>query len=301
MSAPDEMQEKEYGFLENMSTEKLKSIVLADFMSGENDDETNDELITHVLEVISKRFENDPSVPHFDVQSSWEKFQSELEKNEHKVSREEIKHFEETKSNVVKPPKLKKCGHRIGRIALISAIVACTCVIVASALEINLFKMIAEWTQDIFQFRSEETSQYGVGAISETQLEPDQTLNEALEEMGYAVEVSPNWIPEGFTFSGLKVYDDLPEPMLTALYENNSTGCVIIITVNIHQEPKASIHEKDENDVEVYQINGIDHYIMNNNDQITAVWFINELECSITGGVSEDDLKTMIKSIYGSE
>lgn len=109
------------------------------------------------------------------------------------------------------------------------------------------------------------------------------------------------WIPEGFTFSGLKVYDDLPEPMLTALYENNSTGCVIIITVNIHQEPKASIHEKDENDVEVYQINGIDHYIMNNNDQITAVWFINELECSITGGVSEDDLKTMIKSIYGSE
>lgn len=88
---------------------------------------------------------------------------------------------------------------------------------------------------------------------------------------------------------------------MTELYENQSNDHVIIISVNIHQEPKASIYEKDTNNVEVFQVNGIDHYIMNNNDQTTAVWFVDELECSITGDVSQDDLKTMIKSIYGSK
>lgn len=301
MSDRGEMNENDYKFLEYMSTEKLKSIILADFMSGDTNDETNDELITHALEVISKRFENDPAVPNFDVESGWKKFQSQLNNNEKIVAAEEIKHFEEPKSYVVKPPKSKKIGYRIGRIALISAIVACTCVIVASALEINLFKMIAEWTQDIFQFQSVESSRYGIESIPETQLKEDQTLNEELAGRGYSAEVTPQWFPEGFYFSGLKVYDDLAEPMLTELYENNSNNDVIIITVNIHQEPKASIHEKDTTNVEVFEVNGIDHYIMKNNDQITAVWFVGELECSITGEVSQDDLKTMIKSIYGSE
>lgn len=296
-----EKQEKDYKFLEKMSTEKLKSMVLADFISGETDDEINDELITYAMEVISKRFESDPSVPNFNVQSGWENFQSKLNEHENETSSEKNEQNEEPVPYVVKPPRSKKNGHRLGRIVLLSAIVTCMCVMAASAFDINVFKMIAGWSQNIFQFQSVESSQYGIDAIPETQLKDDQTLNDVLAERGYSAEVTPNWFPEGFSFSGLKVYDDLAEPMLTELYENQSNDHVIIISVNIHQEPKASIYEKDTNNVEVFQVNGIDHYIMNNNDQITAVWFVDELECSITGDVSQDDLKTMIKSIYGSK
>lgn len=37
---------------------------------------------------------------------------------------------------------------------------------------------------------------------------------------------------------------------------------------------------------------------MRNNKSIIATWFVDNLECTISGHVSEDELKTMIDSIY---
>lgn len=71
-----------------------------------------------------------------------------------------------------------------------------------------------------------------------------------------------------------------------------------MVSVVIHQKPKSTVHEKDETPVSIYLKNDIEHFIMRNNKSVTATWFVENLECTISGRVSEDELKAMIDSIY---
>lgn len=295
-----------YQFLEQMSTEKLKSIVRADFESGDSDDAANDEFITRVVEVIAQREEEDPTAPHFDVEAGWKDFQetycSTGEKSNHvysDVQQKKLVHKNKNEEQTdLKAPQPKRAGHRFLRVLAVAAAIICLCAVTASAFEINIFKMFAQWTQDIFQFHTEEVSSQGAEYTSGTVLDISQTLEDALTEAGITQPVSPKWIPEGFAFSGMKAYLDIAEPMYTALYEKETTDQTIIVSVNVHQKPQASIQEKDDSQVTVYTAGGINHYIIKNYDVLTATWFSDNLECSITGEVSKSEMEAMINSIY---
>ncbi|MPM14579.1 hypothetical protein SDC9_60943 [bioreactor metagenome] len=302
----DGKKSDQYQFLQQMSTEKLKSIVRADFESGDSDDAANDEFITRVMEVIAQREEEDPSAPHFDVEAGWKDFQENYclteEKSIHansdnKKNKLVHKHKNEEQADL-KAPQPKRAGHRFLRVLAVAAAIICLCAVTASAFEINIFKMFAQWTQEIFQFHTEEVSSQGAEYASGTMLDTSQTLEGALTEAGITQPVSPKWIPEGFVFSGMKAYVDIAEPMYTALYEDETTDHTIIVSVNVHQKPQASVQEKDDSQVTVYTAGGIDHYIMENNDVLTATWFADNLECSIMGEISESEMEAMINSIY---
>ncbi|BAK99243.1 hypothetical protein OBV_20450 [Oscillibacter valericigenes Sjm18-20] len=96
----------------------------------------------------------------------------------------------------------------------------------------------------------------------------------------------------------MNAYPDIGEPLYTALYENETTDQTIIVSVNVHKKPQSSIYEKDNSQVTVYTAGEIDHYIMENNDVLTATWFADNLECSIMGEISESEMGAMINSIY---
>lgn len=299
MSTSRERGENKYQFLEEMSTEKLKSIIMSDFLSGDSDDEANDEFVNHVLEVIAQQEENNPLAPQFDVESEWQKFQSKFFSVDESASQEKSKQIKTDIADKAKSSRSKWIVFRPLRIATITVIVVLFSIMMASALELDLFNMIAEWTQEIFQFKSEAAPQYELKVVPGTQLNRDQTLEAALEEQGISVSISPTWIPEGYEFSGIQVYKDVIEPILGALYEDQSTNRFIMVSVVTHEKPKSTVHEKDETPVSIYLKNDIEHFIMRNNKSITATWFVENLECTITGGVSEDEMKTMIDSIYG--
>lgn len=295
MSSSDERAQNKYQFLEQISTEKLKSMVLSDFLSGDSDDEANDEFITRVLEEIARREENDPSAPQFDVEAGWERFQSRFFSGEELVSQGRPT---QAKADKAKSSLPRRIVFRPLRIAAITAVVILLSVMMASALGFGPFNMIAEWTQEIFQFKSEDAPQDGIEVVPESHFRQDQTPETVLEELGISASVWPTWYPEGFELSGTQVYDDIYEPFITALYENKSTERSIIVSIVIHQEPISTVHEKDETPVKTYLENDIEHFIMRNNKSIIATWFVDNLECTITGHVSEDELKTMIDSIY---
>ncbi len=298
MSSSDQRENSNYQFLENISTEKLKSMIISDFLSGDTEDEANDEFMTQVLEVISQREENNPLAPQFDVESEWQKFQSKFFSEEESASQEKSKKIEMDAADKAKSSLSKWIVFRPLKIATITVIVILLSIMMASAIELGLFNMVAEWTQDFFQFKSKDTSQYGIEVTTGTKLNPDQTMETALEEQGISTLVSPTWIPDGFELSGTKVYDDISEPFITTLYEDKSTDRSIIVSVVIHQNPMSSVHEKDGTPVSPYLKNDIEHFIMRNNKSITATWFVDNLECTISGRVSEDELKAMIDSIY---
>ncbi|WP_312636532.1 DUF4367 domain-containing protein [Oscillibacter sp.] len=301
-----DMNSGSYQFLERMSTEKLKNIVRADFESGDSDDAANDEFITRVMEVIAQREEEDPSAPHFDVDAGWKDFQKNYcptrEESIHvnsNIQQNELVHKNKNEEQAdLKAPQPKRAGHRFLRIITIAAAVVCLCAVAANAFEINIFKMFAQWTQDIFQFHTEEVSSQGAEFTSGTELDTSQTLEDALTEAGITRPASPKWIPEGFAFSGVKSYLDIGEPMYTALYEDETTDRTVIVSVIVHEHPQAAIQEKGSSQVTVYQSGGVDHYIMQNEDALVATWFVDNLECSITGKIAESEMETMINSIY---
>ncbi len=207
------------------------------------------------------------------------------------------KHKNEEQADL-KAPQPKRAGHRFLRVLAVAAAIICLCAVTASAFEINIFKMFAQWTQEIFQFHTEEVSSQGAEYASGTMLDTSQTLEGALIEAGITQPASPKWIPEGFAFSGVKSYLDIGEPMYTALYEDETTDHTIIVSVNVHQKPQASVQEKDDSQVTVYTAGGIDHYFMQNEGVLSATWFVGNLECKISGDVSESEMETMINSIY---
>ena len=151
----DDMQNNPYCFLEKISTEELKRILQEDFKSDNSDDSANDEFITSVMEVIAQRESQDSTLPQFDVDAGWNDFQKHYrptgknpilmcdEKAIDEITKEHLKEAQALE-NIPQP---KRVGHRILRVVLIAAIIACMCAVAASAFEINIFKMFAQWTQ----------------------------------------------------------------------------------------------------------------------------------------------------------
>lgn len=302
----DDMQNNLYRFLEKISTEELKRILQEDFESDNSDDPANDEFITSVMEVIAQRESQDSTLPQFDVDTGWNDFQKHYrpteenpilmcdEKTIDEITKEHLKE-DQALENIPQP---KRVGHRILRVVVIAAIMACMCAMAASAFEINIFKMFAQWTQDIFQFQPEMNISQSAGYESGTFLDASQTLQSILDEQHIVDAVSPQWIPEGFELSAFTVYPDIDVPTYAALYENPVTEQTIIASVMVHHEPQAAMQEKDSSGVTIFKANDVEHYIMNNNDKLVATWFSENLECSITGEISEGDMETMINSIY---
>lgn len=302
----DDMQNNPYRFLEKISTEELKRILQEDFESDNSDDHANDEFITSVMEVIAQRESQDSTLPQFDVDAGWNDFQKHYrpseenpilmcdEKTIDEITKEHLKE-DQALENIPQP---KRVGHRILHVVVIAAITVCTCAVVASAFEINIFKMFAQWTQDIFQFQPEMNISQSKAYEHGTLLDDDETLQGLLVEQSVFDTVSPTWIPAGFILSEISAYSDSDPPTYVALYEDTVDGTSIIISVIVHQTPAAALQEKDNSKVRVYESGGVEHYIMENNEKLVATWFTDNLECSITGEISEEDLETMISSIY---
>ena len=59
-----------------------------------------------------------------------------------------------------------------------------------------------------------------------------------------------------------------------------------------------NIYLKDTTPVDTLEVSGTMHYIMRNNQEITAAWTANGLECSLSACGSYVDLKKILMSIY---
>jgi hypothetical protein len=55
--------------------------------------------------------------------------------------------------------------------------------------------------------------------------------------------------------------------------------------------------EYSEGFLEVYSASNIDFYIISNEDQLQAMWIIDNYECCITGPLTLSEIKLMINSI----
>ena len=80
--------------------------------------------------------------------------------------------------------------------------------------------------------------------------------------------------------------------------DGNRFFAITVLRYETAEDAENATFEKDNASVVFYERSEITHYIMSNNDQMTAAWTNQNLMCSISGDLSEDELKDMINSIY---
>lgn len=306
MPGPDHEKNSPYSFLNRLSTKTLKQILQDDFESDDPGTLENDEFITRVMEVMAQREAETSKFPKFDVDAGWRDFQQNYQPREgdvvpvcgDPVPGGLIENNGHARQAGLKPRWPGRVAKHVLRAAVIAAIVASLCAAAASALEVNIFKMVAQWTQDIFQFHSETNISQDTVYESGVFLEDSQTLKGLLAEENITQPVYPTWVPSGYAFVEAKSFSDEDEPLFMAKYKSGSSKKPITVSVIVHSEPEGMRTEKNAGDVASYIRNNIEHYIMNNNDLLVSTWFTGDLECSIYGEVSESDMKMMINSIY---
>jgi anti-sigma factor RsiW len=192
--------------------------------------------------------------------------------------------------------------HRYLRTArLIAAVVAATliCMIAAQALGYDVFGIIARWTEETFHFTppgQAETEQVDVDSFDTTAY---QSLQEALDAYGITAAIAPNWYPADFEMSGMKTTSAPGEMKFRAIYDAGEKFVAVTIwQYESAEDASSEAFEKSDSTVLKYESGGVTHYLMSNNGQMKAAWTDQNMVCSISGDLSEDELKKMIDSIY---
>lgn len=193
---------------------------------------------------------------------------------------------------------------RNGWVAGIAAVAAAACIVVMAVPRTvgaeSIIDVLFRWTSSIFEFVNPDSdeSKPQIDAEFVTDNSGLQQLYDKLTELGVTESVVPMWLPEG---SNLLKLDVRPLPdghKISAVFQQRE--CVISFTYRIYAE-KTSKFEKEDSAIEVFESAGIDHFILDNDANLTAMWGVEDVECSLNTNLTREEVYEIIKSIYRSK
>ena len=278
-----EMNSREsYPRYDEMTTEQLREI-LRKHAHGELEKEPDTEELFYIMEVLADRESENPEKQIKSTEEAYETF---------------VKHYAPEMAEE-KPIPFVNRGAVATRWMKCVAVVAIVCValtaaaVSAKAFAPDLWGRFANWTKEIFQFED-------IDGSGSTQPDTDnnlelKSLQDALSNIEVEIPVAPTWLPEGYVCKDMRAVDTPKGRNITARYENDGTELIVTIrqTIGI----PANQVEKNDDLMEVYEINGVEYFIFSNTETVQAAWSIGEFECLIIGKVTVDEVKQMIDSI----
>ena len=268
-----------------MSTEELQAFLRED-ASKPMGEESDTEEIFYVMEVLAKRRkeQNGGKPPVEALESFKQNYHTE---NETPYISESV-------------PVARKRSNSVRWKRGLVAAVAAICILVignsisASALDFDLFAIIAKWTQETFHFGY--AGQMGeTNAPSPDHVNPCASLQEALDKRGIATALVPTWMPDGYAEDDMKIQDTPKQRIFHAKYECGNGTIRIRITDYLDDYP-AQIEQSDSL-IEIYKASGIDYHIFDNEGQLQTVWINKNFECYISGPITLSEMKSIIDSI----
>ena len=268
-----------------MSTEELQQILREDASKPEGQEETSTEALFYIMEVLAqrRRARNEGKTP----EEALEAFHKYYEEDEvpSKTEREPIIH----KKNSTTPNWVKRL---VAAAAIIILIFSGS--ITAKAFGFDLWEVIVKWTQETFHF--------GYVSNSEEPSDPkkDNTLvfsglKSALETYEITINLVPTWIPDGYEEASVRTFDTPKQRQFFGNYQAGENTIKIWICDYLDAEPTQI--EQSDGIIEVYEVNDIKYYIIENNGELRAAWVKESFECYILGPLSIEELKNMVNSI----
>lgn len=278
-------RDSEFAKYDSMSTEELQQILRED-ASKPVGEESDSQALFYIMEVLAKRRKE-----RNEGRSAAEALES-FKKNYYT----EAKTTSDSESAAVTRKQYNGGRWRRGLVAAVAAI----CILIvgnsitASALGFDLFEIIAKWTQETFHWgyagQTEETN-----APSPDFINPCQSLQESLDICKIDTLLVPTWIPDGYTESYVKMDETPMQRRFIAKYQSGNNTIHIRIVDYLSGAPSQA--EYSDGVLEIYSSADIDYYIISNEDQLQALWIVDNYECCITGPLTLSEIKLMIDSI----
>ncbi|MDO5785745.1 MAG: DUF4367 domain-containing protein [Eubacteriales bacterium] len=282
-------KQKDYSKFDQLSTEELETLLRNDFES----DETSDmDAVLYIMEVIARRKQEAGENP--DAKQAWKSFNENYRHNTHAVWEEVEDEAEIPSKPVSRKKKRIPVWLRVLGVAAVVAFVVSFTSIAKDAQSFNLWQIVAQWTSETFGFSQNGSNTQDTNEATNKQY---NTLQEALDAYHIKEKVAPTWMPKGYELDSIEVTES-PKVIYFAASYTNENGYILVTVKNIEGTNGASF-EKDGSDPEVFEVYGIEHYLMSNSDSEIAVWTNGANECSISTFVPRDELKKIIQSIYG--
>lgn len=278
--------------LENKSTEELKELLALDFSEQESA-EPNVEYIMTILEVIHEREEDTPE-KQAQVAAAWQEFQETIQEQ----TQTEPKTGTTEKPSLDHPCKTEhgKASRKRTRFLRYCAVAVAVIILFcgsAYAAGWNIFQALADWTAETFGFLGRDQL--------EVVVEDDPFENLRLEVAKRSdVPAVPTWAPEGTEQSGeIEVIEKSRKVNIKGAFLRGEQEFSVWISIySAVPEGYSGAYQKDDETVQIYEAGGIAHYIMSNNEVSGATWANGNIEGSIQGSLTVDELQEMIDSMY---
>lgn len=292
MTGQPDRPKRTFEHLEDLTVEQLEEL-----LSASVDISDDEAYVDAIIDAILRKEHENPTGRLPDVDEAWRSFQKDFNTEEGEgLSLYPDEENQPTPLAEAVPAKMKAHKNWWKYLTAAAAIFLVLAVTVAPpALGYrDFFEMIGHWSPSIFSF-------FGVGQEPETTEGPGEviydSLEEALEDNGVTVSVVPKMLDEyELTVLDVQQFPEMRKIDYTALYKNGSSAISMHI-IQREREMSRQI-ERDENYIDAYTVNNVVHYLFSNNGKLWTAWYRDNLECSLQGELSVDDLKAMIDSIY---
>ena len=282
MSGKDSRGEHIISKYDSMTTEELEEILRRD-AEGSAEAELSAEELLYITEVLSnkEKGQNKTGKTALEAWKSFEEYYMPVEGETGTVD------FSKAQ---------KKRRHWYSRLVAAAAAVALVIFIPLTANALSwedVWNAIARWANETFSF---------VGTENIDASQPDKAFNEgflslqdALAKTARDPRIVPSWVPERFSLVDVEKDINPVQEVYLATYENGGRYLRIRVCNYLDADPENV--EVNEEILEIYPAGGVDYYIFNNIDELSAIWTKNSFQCYISGDISIDELKDMIDSI----
>ena len=287
--------QRKYPIFEQLSTEELEKLLAQDFAATDEDPDVD--YIMAIMGVINER---EKAAGHqSDVDAAWKDFQEEYQGQAAAFDQTFPCEAESSDHLQVHPAQVPRKKRRAFRYVFVAAAIIVLLCGTASGFG-QVFQAVVSWTAETFGF----DSPYGAESSEETSALRDPYFELRTSVSEYTdLSVIPYWAPEGTTTSGKpKVQKTIRKDSthLTGVYGINDYEFVIRIRIydEVPEDYYAAYQWNENQLVTNHEVNGLKHDIVHNNENNTAAWTNENVECIIQGALAIDELEKMIDSIY---
>jgi len=186
-----------------------------------------------------------------------------------------------------KPRRLSRTMKTLS-VAAVLAVVIISGSVTASAFGYNLWGAVAEWTRDTFGFTQGQNNG----------IHPFENLRDALAAYDINDPIVPQWIPDGYGEDTVQAAETPDSKVISASCKSTAGEIKIEVKAFYNQNNEHRVYEIFEDGVEKYASNGIDFYIMKNDDFTRVSWAVGNNECSILCALEPKEIYRMIDSIF---
>ena len=182
---------------------------------------------------------------------------------------------------------------------LTAAIVILLGSVSAQALGFDLFGLLARWSSEIFHFAETPVAYAEItnNPLPENEERTYSSPQEMLEDFGITAPLLPAWAPE--RLGTPKVWAKQGSMGLCMYMEYEQDSNSLMIRCNQITKENLRTVEKDEENLILYTYKNITYFIAEDIETPKAIWQNGTFECRMTGTVSKEEMKQMIRSIYG--